>query len=262
MKELARIKPKKPERVYDLVKKAGVDVRSWGKNFKRGPRYAAMNPRYCFDWAFLQPKKVVVVNYWHVDMEQRSGKIIIRTNLKHAGNSRLRKYQSALLTARKNKLPIRVIVLLGKSSETYKKVSKRILDSAIWHVTAYYQKTGECTLTRGEEKYVDQFSMQTESSKKPQKHKVSGLAYNRSLFVRSNVLARAEGKCEWCNKPGFLMENGKIYLETHNVISLSDDGDDSESNVTALCPNHHREAHHGKNRAKMRKEFLNKLSGL
>ena len=58
------------------------------------------------------------------------------------------------------------------------------------------------------------------------------------------------------------MADGKIYLETHHVISLGEHGLDTESNVAALCPNHHREAHHGEKRAEMRKVLLKELADL
>ena len=58
------------------------------------------------------------------------------------------------------------------------------------------------------------------------------------------------------------MANGKVYLETHHVVPLHEKGPDSVSNVVALCPNHHREAHHGKNRAQIREQLLAKLARL
>jgi 5-methylcytosine-specific restriction protein A len=51
------------------------------------------------------------------------------------------------------------------------------------------------------------------------------------------------------------MPDGKVFLETHHVIPLSEGGGDTEGNVVALCPNHHREAHHGANRDRMRIEL-------
>jgi 5-methylcytosine-specific restriction protein A len=59
---------------------------------------------------------------------------------------------------------------------------------------------------------------------------------------------------------GFLMADGGIYLETHHVIPLSEGGPDIDSNVAALCPNHHREAHFGKMRNEMRQELLQRLA--
>lgn len=57
------------------------------------------------------------------------------------------------------------------------------------------------------------------------------------------------------------MADGKIYLETHHIVPLSEDGLDTEKNVAALCPNHHREAHHGVIKTEMRKKLLNLIAG-
>jgi 5-methylcytosine-specific restriction protein A len=58
------------------------------------------------------------------------------------------------------------------------------------------------------------------------------------------------------------MANGKVYLETHHVVPLHENGEDSVNNVVALCPNHHREAHHGERRAEIRRLLLSKLVGM
>jgi 5-methylcytosine-specific restriction protein A len=126
-------------------------------------------------------------------------------------------------------------------------------------VTAVDQNTGDYTLTRGANHFIDQFSIQETPDRKPERREVSGQAFIRSSLVRDNVLLRANGKCEWCSQPGFPTAGDGIYLETHHVIPLSEDGLDIESNVAALCPNHHREAHHGKIRDEMRKELLKRL---
>ena len=71
------------------------------------------------------------------------------------------------------------------------------------------------------------------------------------------VLGRANGQCEYCNEPGFVMGNRNIYLETHHIIPLSEKGSDDVNNVIALCPNHHREAHFGIHKNELREDFLN-----
>ncbi|MGH8672363.1 MAG: HNH endonuclease, partial [Burkholderiales bacterium] len=37
----------------------------------------------------------------------------------------------------------------------------------------------------------------------------------------------------------------------HHVAALSEGGADTDDNVVALCPNHHREAHHGARKREM-----------
>jgi 5-methylcytosine-specific restriction protein A len=40
-------------------------------------------------------------------------------------------------------------------------------------------------------------------------------------------------------------------LEVHHLLALSEDGPDTPENVVALCANHHREAHYGRDRVKL-----------
>jgi len=67
--------------------------------------------------------------------------------------------------------------------------------------------------------------------------------YIRDERVRSAVLRRANGHCEFCHELGFRKTDGRFYLETHHVISLSEQGADRLDNVIALCANDHRRAH-------------------
>jgi hypothetical protein len=69
MSKLSEIVPTNSPRMIDLVEAAGVDISDWG-NFKGGKKKAASNPKYCFEWSFVEPKKVVVLNLWHDFMEE------------------------------------------------------------------------------------------------------------------------------------------------------------------------------------------------
>ncbi|WP_374725706.1 HNH endonuclease [Tardiphaga robiniae] len=57
----------------------------------------------------------------------------------------------------------------------------------------------------------------------------------------------ADGVCEECGKEApFLKESdGKPYLEVHHVTPLSMGGADTIDNTIAVCPNCHRQYHHG-----------------
>jgi len=81
--------------------------------------------------------------------------------------------------------------------------------------------------------------------------------FTRSLEVRLRVLTRADGRCERpsCRAPAFETQGG-VYLETHHVVPLSENGRDSTNNVVALCPNCHRMAHHWIDRSTIRSELL------
>ncbi|MBR0684076.1 HNH endonuclease [Roseomonas eburnea] len=84
----------------------------------------------------------------------------------------------------------------------------------------------------------------------------AGRRYVRDPAVREAVIRRARGLCEFCKEPGFLKADGTRYLEAHHIIALAAQGDDRMTNVIALCPGHHREAHFGKDAASMEAEMV------
>ncbi|MEN2433152.1 HNH endonuclease signature motif containing protein [Comamonas sp. F1-6] len=74
-----------------------------------------------------------------------------------------------------------------------------------------------------------------------------------SVFVRNTdviveVLERAAGVCEGCQKPAPFVRasNGTPYLEVHHRVHLAHGGPDTVANALALCPNCHRQQHFGK----------------
>jgi 5-methylcytosine-specific restriction enzyme A len=70
--------------------------------------------------------------------------------------------------------------------------------------------------------------------------------HERSAAVREYVLARAAGACESCGQLApFRRKDGTAYLEPHHTRRLSDGGPDHHRWVGAVCPNCHREMHHG-----------------
>ena len=97
----------------------------------------------------------------------------------------------------------------------------------------------------------------------PEKSSRTSTSYARDPKVRAYVIARAKGACEFCGEKGFLMVGGmNYYLEAHHVIALANDGKDTPTNVIALCPKHHREAHFGINRKEIEAEMMRLLSSL
>jgi 5-methylcytosine-specific restriction protein A len=277
MSVLSEIIPKDRQLVIDLARAAGVDVSDWG-NFKGGKKKAASNPKYCYEWSFVEPKKVVVLNLWFASMQEHDGTIVQNFNMREIAHQfgqipgkavwgkRAVKMDRAIQEAVRGNLPIRVVVLEGARrgvdhpKTEASRVEKRLLDPVAWAVTGYDWSSGHCTVTRGAhpDHFADQFSIRRESEQQVEQRAVSGYAFVRSPDVRRHVLQRAEGKCEWCAQPGFIMPDGRVFLETHHVIPLAETGFDTEDNVVALCPNHHREAHHGANRSEMRKILLDR----
>jgi len=73
--------------------------------------------------------------------------------------------------------------------------------------------------------------------------------FERSEAIRVYVLRRAAGVCEACERQApFTAADGRPYLEPHHIRRLSDGGPDDPISVAGVCPNCHREAHHGRDR--------------
>lgn len=190
---------------------------------------------------------------------------------------RARAFDRVLQLAFRRGLPVRMIVNqgnrrdaseLGKSASS---VALRKLDGENWYVHRYEDSSGAVLLVRGTQRpvataltgaafesdrlatahpvavpaqvpqleFVDQFSEPGAAAQRES----TVLIRERSAAVRQSVLGRAKGICELCGERGFGTASGSIYLETHHVISLADDGPDHEANVVAICPQDHRRAH-------------------
>lgn len=102
----------------------------------------------------------------------------------------------------------------------------------------------------------------TFGSDNPDRALNKGFIIQRDNRVREAVLKRANGKCEYCGSPSFKTSRGENYLEAHHIISLAQKGKDRMSNVIALCPSHHREAHFGKTAEKLEEKFLKILKAI
>lgn len=296
---LEEIRPLEHRRVIDLVAEAGVDVSDWA-NFRGGAANAAANPRYCYEWAFVEPGIVVVLNIWFERMRVADGVIFQELNLRQDSlettnpvwRRRAQRFDSAVQNAWRDKLPLRVIVCdgivregVGAEAEAAR-VQNRLLDPESWSVTEYDWMSGACRISRGntavvnasadasepfepligEETrakepplpFVDQFS--AEEAEGIAKRRVESEVFARSAEVRRLVLERATGSCEYCGVEGFRTAAGSIYLETHHVVPLSENGSDAANNVVAICPNHHRQAHYGEHRDTLRTELLSHLA--
>ncbi len=181
------------------------------------------------------------------------------------------------------------------------KVSDRQLDSALWRVASYehrddgddgrfvllrgevassYPTTGFGALSVSEDEapddeaepqgtetqsrptqqtpVIDQFVLSVDSATR----EISGQVYVRSPEVRRQVLQRSQGLCEWCGLRGFETASGALYLETHHVVPLCEQGADHPLNVLALCANDHRRAHFGADATTFRTQLLERLAAL
>ncbi|MXP47436.1 HNH endonuclease [Altererythrobacter luteolus] len=267
MNTLESIKPKAQHSVFDLAEEAGFDVSDWiaSSNDTRGHK---ANPKYCYEWSFIEPGRLIILNLWHAAMREEDGRITTTGNFRKDADyyrtvvrkaqwaERAQKLDEALQVALKDNLPVRVIMLDGKQRDKNdpdrkpSKVAKRELDSEPWTITAYDWETGQCELARGvfTQQCVDQFDLDQVDKASPKRTEATSQPFVRDPAVRRNVLRRSKGHCELCGQRGFLMVNGALYLETHHVIPLSEGGPDTEHNVVALCADDHRRAHYASDR--------------
>lgn len=257
------------------------------------------NQTYCYEWAFGGGNQPTALCIWHRSLAISYGLILYDRNMRQyaleldrveidrsarsdarfrarAQAKRARNFDSLLQHAYRKSEPVRVIMLEGKPhlqpdlGWDTSKVQYRTLDLEAWYVHFYSDDDGSCRLVRripparmlnGEDisltqpVFVDQFYLPAPVVK----HESTGFIFDRSSEVRRAVLERAAGVCECCGVPGFKMDNGLIFLETHHVIPLSKNGPDEKWNVVAICPNDHRRAHFGEDRAALRDQFIEYL---
>jgi 5-methylcytosine-specific restriction enzyme A len=288
--DLESLRPTAKARVYDLVHQAGIDVTDWS-NYKK-PEVPAANPKYCYEWAFTQEQdQLVILNLWFKDIRAEGNRVFCRFNIRALANEieraaddrwanrttkpvwakRARKMDSAIQLAVRKKWPIRVVVCEGeignlKTNEDESKVQFRKLDDEPWTVTSYNIEDGETEITRGiaEEvaTVVDQFDAVKLIEKPVHSKTVQGKIFSRDPGVRKAVLDRSQGHCEYCGEKGFVTISGQIYLETHHIVPLSEDGVDSTSNVIALCANDHKKAHFSEEKEKMGNEMKLKVASM
>src|SRR5260221_6522421 len=155
------LKPSGKPRVYDLLREAGLDVSDW-KNY-RG-KHPASNPKYCYNWAF-EGQDQVVLCLWYGHMQQRSNVVFQEHNYRAAiveqrhwtstQRKRAQQMDHAFQLAKDKGLPVRVIVVDGRTiKNATSHVERRLLDTVPWFVAAYDNK-GNCRLQRGESDTIE-----------------------------------------------------------------------------------------------------------
>jgi len=269
------LKPNTKSNIMDLVARAGIDVLDW-PNYKHGATNPGANPKYCYEWALKQPGEVVVCNLWFENMKDVDGHVEqhlvladtpTKSETDPTRRARRGRMSELLAEAATEGLPVRVIVLDGNtraaSADGKTHVKFRKLDPETWSVTYADRTAAKYVLRRVlvPAKFVDQFDLKVPADG-PLTNSLSVVTTRaRSREVRKFALMRASGRCEYCGSPGFALADGRIYLETHHVVQLSLGGQDNVSNVVALCANHHREAHHGKDADLIKSNLQRKLRG-
>jgi 5-methylcytosine-specific restriction protein A len=258
------------------------------------------NPAYCYEWSFGGDDEPRALCVWYRHITIADGRICFEGNMRYFASEldkvlynptspsgvisrarsqakRARDFDLAVQRAAFKKQPLRIILLLGDDAKTdnigwdKSAVRYRLLDSAPWLIEQYNMNSGRFRLARADPivvgfadvvpvepppRFLDQFSVPTPGDRVT----VESIVRQRSPEVRRKVLERAQGNCECCGEAGFKMVNGAIYLETHHVIPLGENGPDEEWNVVAICPDDHRRAHFAVERDKLRNQLIDTLS--
>jgi hypothetical protein len=229
MSILSDLKPTKKQRVINLVQEAGIDVEDWTK-FRGGKKRAAVNPKYCYEWSFIKPSELVVLSCWYDEMYLRGGELVMdlwmrgwaESNARKGGkpvwSKRAWKFDEALQTALRDKLPIRVIVCDGKKRRADDPaalasiVTSRQLDPARWAITSYDYKTGKGRLTRGAQPHISNtlgISSAEIRAVFVQIAKLTTERLKRDLRV-SGLLAPRDRRAQVVNSNGYAISIGRL----------------------------------------------------
>lgn len=275
MTSLSQIAPKEKLRLMDLAEAAGVDVSDWA-NFQGGKTYAARNPKYCYEWCFVEDGKVVVLNIWHHALKENSEGITTNdfsmrefaSQRPEPERTRGLKMDSAIQTAIKDKLPIRVILLAGKRRGDPdgpvtgpSKVSKRLLDPETWGVSSYDESTGKFVLKRGLKSHalmkhgnefpdVDASVLEATEGRKKWVQHFQRERDRRIIEAKKQQVLKDKGKliCEACDFDftEFYQPHAVNFCEVHHrkpVAELKEGEKTTLRDLAILCSNCHRVIH-------------------
>ena len=154
------LKPAKKFLVIDLLKSLGMDVSAWAR-FKGGAARAASNPKFCYNWSFIQPGEFIVICLWYRGLRSEGQRLYYEikrgqwgTDRTEPGTGSINKRSNDLdrhiWQAFSQQLPVRVIFVNESPREDAKvKVASRLLDEVPWAVTSYDLNSGQCILERG-----------------------------------------------------------------------------------------------------------------
>jgi 5-methylcytosine-specific restriction protein A len=294
---MAGLRPTSHVKVIDVVADTGIDVSGWKTKADGTPvANPALNPNFCYEWGFGGDGEPILLCVWHRSLSEIDGHVVYRDNLRalamklesitfdrfapkdarHRAKDqarRARRFDEFVQQAFRRRRPVRLVLLEGEQADASElgrdssKVRFRRLDETEWHVSSYSDENGEFTIVRGgmpasvepedepSPEFADQFSIEG-----PERREISTSAFVRSADVRRAVLCRAAGRCELCGEIGFTTVSGAVYLETHHVLPLGEQGPDVVWNVVALCANDHRRLHFSAERIELRESLLDLLA--
>jgi hypothetical protein len=254
--------PRVKSLVMDLAAQAGIDVSDWS-NYGKGDVAPGANPAYCYEWALKEPGKLVLCNLWSKQMLSVAGEIeqhlvLLDTDTQRETNSTRRARRDRMATllteAYRTPLPVRVIVLDGKTRDKAKDgkthVRYRALDPVSWVVMSAETTKGRFVLrrgaqlpTRGEE--VADLPGVPEGAKK----RIVVNAYERDPTSKPRCLKRWGTRCMVCDFDfaSVYGELGAGFIHVHHLRPIHTVGElyvlDPENDLRPVCPNCHAMLH-------------------
>ena len=269
---LEQLRPTKYQRVYDLLKAAGLKTEIPLDD--AGGNGLAAYRSYLSQWSFIEGDRIVLCLHFH-DMGEDGGAIFQGLNYRTIGEEhrhwnafqkqRAWSMDRAFVTAYKSGRNVRVIVVDGeRDAQGDEQIKARLLDPESWHVSTYNKETGWCRLQRGPQQAAPE-TFTTEEIEvagtftEGAQSEVTAITRDRSALLRD--LAREhfakqspDGRlhcavCDW-GPPHRLALSGPI-VEIHHGLGISQypaDGraltfEEAIQHLTPLCPNCHRVAH-------------------
>jgi 5-methylcytosine-specific restriction protein A len=155
---------------------------------------------------------------------------------------------TSLLIKKSNGLPLKERNRAGGWSEVYERGDLAVftITSAETEESSTRKLAEEIQAARNLDANTLQQRLAT-APKIPERIQIISVGYRRNADVIVSVLNRANGVCERCSKaaPFLRKSDGTPFLEVHHRKPLGDGGEDTTENALALCPNCHREVHHG-----------------
>jgi hypothetical protein len=277
---ITSLKPTKRELVYDLIREAGIDVSDWS-NYER-PQLPQSNPRYCYDWSFVELNRVVVC-LWFDDMQEHDNGIFQELNygnkpevergLSGVQKNRCWSMDAAFRKAYRAQLPVRVIIVDGPTDRFDERaVARRSLDSVEWHIAAYDENSYDTLLRRGTRRVIPESGSSFPSPAPATNGDTINDLYDPELLGRDSAVKNLQLvpgvardpkvrravliDCNYtCERPGCgAKRDFSGFIDVHHIFGVLNS--DRPWTCVALCPNCHREAHFSPDSERLNREFL------
>ena len=155
---------------------------------------------------------------------------------------------AALLTKKSDGLPLKERKRAGGWSEVFKRADLGVFAISPTETEAMSNLKLADEIQRAKNLAPDELQRRLAAAPRiPERVQIISVGYRRNADVIVSVLSRANGICERCGKtaPFLRKSDGTPFLEVHHRKPLAEDGEDTIENALALCPNCHREVHHG-----------------